>query len=446
VSLKDRVNSVSNRKLTRFFIPLAIQAASQALSYPLVAMVASRGPGGPLNLAGLAQSTTVMFFLGMFAISSVTTGMVFAKSREGYRKFRFVTLLTALGVIGFQAVLCIPSVSHVVFGRLIGLPPSIEHPAQITLLTCIPLQFLFFVRIPYFVAMYNGKATGKASLATIARIVITATLAPLLCLAGLVGPIWAVVCLTFPVALEAAISRIFADPFLKKLAASIEPPPKGKEIFLFNLPLSIGGYFLAMSAVILGAFIARAPDPERILPVYYMALGLANPVAFAATRIQTVVLIFPPQSPQDRSTLRFSLIAGVILGILPVIFTLPGLLELYYMKLQKLNANDLHLARITAISMIFFPISVAIRAQGEGLAAWQKKPLTVMMGQAVFMATIIVSGFVFIQLGAPGYLIGAVGLTLGSLASTSTMRISLSRGKERDIPVGQTTTSVGQIR
>ena len=27
---------------------------SQALSYPLVAMVASRGPGGPLNLAGLA--------------------------------------------------------------------------------------------------------------------------------------------------------------------------------------------------------------------------------------------------------------------------------------------------------------------------------------------------------------------------------------------------------
>ena len=44
--------------LTRFFIPLAIQAASQALSYPLVAMVASRGPGGPLNLAGMAQAFT----------------------------------------------------------------------------------------------------------------------------------------------------------------------------------------------------------------------------------------------------------------------------------------------------------------------------------------------------------------------------------------------------
>ena len=76
-----------NWTLTRFFIPLAIQAASQALSYPLVAMVASRGPGGPLNLAGLAQASTVMFFLGMIAISSVTTGMVYAKTREGYQQF-----------------------------------------------------------------------------------------------------------------------------------------------------------------------------------------------------------------------------------------------------------------------------------------------------------------------------------------------------------------------
>ena len=57
---------VPTRTLIQFFVPLAIQAASQALCYPLVAMVASRGPGGPLNLAGLAQANIVMFFFGMF--------------------------------------------------------------------------------------------------------------------------------------------------------------------------------------------------------------------------------------------------------------------------------------------------------------------------------------------------------------------------------------------
>jgi hypothetical protein len=59
--------------LARFFVPLAIQAASQALSYPLVAIVAARGAGGPLNLAGLAQANTVMFFLGMCTI--IVTGL-----------------------------------------------------------------------------------------------------------------------------------------------------------------------------------------------------------------------------------------------------------------------------------------------------------------------------------------------------------------------------------
>ncbi len=438
--------SPTYRTFTGFFLPLAIQAASQALSYPLVAMVASRGPGGPLNLAGLAQSNTVMFFLGMFAISSVTTGMVYAKTREGYQKFSLMIRATGLVIIGIQAVLCIPAVSHLLFARIIGLPPSIEQPAQTTLISCIPLQFLFFYRIPYFVVMYVGKATGKASVATIARIVLTALLSPLFCMLGWVGPVWAVACLTIPVALEALISGILAAPFIRSLEPCREKPPGVKEIFIFNIPLSIGGYFLVASAIILAAFIARAPDPDRTLPIYYLALGLANPMSFAATRIQAVVIAFPPQSRQDRRTLWFCLAAGTLLGMLPLFFILPGLAELYYVKLQKLNLSDLHLVRLTAVSLIFFPLSVAIRAQSEGLAAWLKKPTTVLTGHVMFMATIVLAGFTLLLIGMPGQIIGAVGLTLGSLASSATMRLLLMRAKERAFPVGQTTTSLGQIR
>lgn len=437
---------VSSWTFVRFFVPLAIQAASQALCYPLVAMVASRGPGGPVNVAGLAQANMVMFFFGMFAISYVTTGMVFAKTREGYRKFRFVTLLTGLTVIIIQAILSTPSPAHLIFGQIINLPPSIEQPAQITFLVSIPLQFLFFLRIPYFVVMYIGKATGIASLATIGRIALTALLSPLFCFLGLVGPVWAVVCLTIPVAIEVLMSRIFAGPYLSSLKPSPGSPPGAREIFWFNLPLSIGGYFLSVSAIILAGFIARTPDPDRILPVYYLALGLASPMAFAATRIQTIVLAFPPQSKKDRRSFHFALAVGLILGILPLIFCLPGLIEFYYVRLQKLNPQDLQLVRWTAIALIFFPFSVAIRAQSEGLAAWQKKPATVLTGHALFLTTIIIAGFSLFKVGVPGHLIGPVGLTLGSLASSATMRIFLNRAKERAMPVGQTTTSVGQIR
>ena len=436
----------SSWTLTRFFVPLAIQAASQALCYPLVAMVASRGPGGPLNLAGLAQANIVLFFFGMFAMSYVTTGMVFAKTREGYRKFRHVTLLTGFTVIIIEAILCTPTLAHLLFGKIIGLPPSVEQPARLTFLVSIPLQFLFFLRIPYFVVMYIGKATGKASLATVGRITLTALLSPLFCAVGLVGPVWAVVCLTIPVAIEVVISGIFAGPFLTALESSPERPPGAGEIFWFTLPLSIGGYFLSVSAIILAGFIARAPDPDRMLPVYYLALGLANPMAFAATRIQTIVLAFPPRLKTDRRSLYFALAAGSVLGILPLIFTVPNLAEFYYVKLQKLTAQDLQLVRMTAVSLVCFPLAVAIRAQSEGLAAWQKKPLSVLTGHALFMATIITTGSALLKIGVPGHLIGPVGLTLGSLASSATMRIFLNHVKARPVPVGQTTTSVGQIR
>ena len=436
----------NHRQLTLFFIPLALQAASQALSYPLVAMVASRGPGGPLNLAGLAQSNTIMIFLSMFCISYVTTGMIYATSREGYRKFRNVVLMTGLGVIAVQAALCIPRLSHLLFGDLIGLPPSIESPAKITLLASIPVQFLFFLRTPYLVIMYIGKATGKASLATMVRIAVTAALSPFFCILGLVGPVWAVVCLTLPVALECLLARLYANPFLKNLKSSTATPPRAGEIFLFNLPLSVGGYLLAASAIIMGAFIARAPDPERVLPICYLALGLASPVAFAATRIQTTVLAFPPLDLKDHLTFRFALGAGAVLGLLPLIFILPGLIELYYITLQKLKAADMGLVRITAIALIFYPFSVAVRAQSEGLAAWLKRPTTVMAGHAIFLVTIIAFGFLLLWLGATGYIICAALLPAGSLASSATMRLLMSRSRPKPTPIVPTTTSVGHVR
>ena len=117
-----------------------------------------------------------------------------------------------------------------------------------------------------------------------------------------------------------------------------------------------------------------------------------------------------------------------------------------YVKLQKLKPADLDLVRLTAVSLIFFPFSVAIRAYREGLAAWMKKPTTVLTGHGIFMLTIIIAGFTLLMLGAPGQIIGAVGLTLGSFASSATIRLLLMRATERAFPVGQTTTSLRQVR
>jgi hypothetical protein len=442
----DNQSPLSTGAMTRFFVPLALQSASQGFTYPLVAMVASRGPGGPLNLAGLAQSNTIMFMLGTLGFGLITTGMVFVRSRESYRVFQVVALQIALFVITVQTLLCLPYTAHLLFGKIIGLPPSIEAPATLTLLFSIPLQLLFFLRISYQVVMYNAHATGRASLATLMRILLTALLSPVFCLAGLVGPIWAIVCLSLPVALEVLVSRILAAPFLRRLETAVNKPPGKMELFLFNLPLSFSGYLLSLAAVVLGAFIARAADPEKMLPAYYLALGLATPVAYSATRLQEVVLAFASPHRMDRRTLRFSLAAGSILGLLPLIFILPGLAELYYVRLQNLASTDLTLVRITAVMLVFYPLCVAVRAQGEGLAAMARRPLVVIAGQAGFMAVVFSAAAVCLTAGLPGNVIGPIGLCLGNLASTGTLRLLLRWPAGPEMPVPKTTTSQGQIR
>jgi len=158
------------------------------------------------------------------------------------------------------------------------------------------------------------------------------------------------------------------------------------------------------------------------------------------------VLAFPPADLKDRLTLRFALGAGAVLGLLPLIFILPGLIELYYITLQKLEPADMGLVRVTAIALIFYPFSVAIRAQSEGLAAWLKRPTTVMAGHAIFLATIIAFGFLLLLLGATGYIICAALLPAGSLASSVTMRALMNRSRPKPTPIVPTTTSVGHIR
>jgi len=419
-------------RLARFFWPLALQAASQSLCYPLVAMVAARGPGGTLDLAGLAQANTVLFFLGMFAISLVPTGMVFARSREGYRQFYRVALGAGACASGLQALICLEPLSALVFERLIGLPPAIAAPARTSLLAGIPLQLLFFSRIPYFVAMYSFQASGLASLATIGRVALTAALTPVFCLAGWVGPAWAVAALTLPVALEALVSRAMAQPFLARQPALGAPPPRLREIFEFSLPLTFGGYFLTLAAVAVAAILARAPEPERMLPVYYLALGLASPVAFSATRIQTLVLAFPPVEVNRGRTLRFAWAAGALLGLLPLVFLLPGLDRFYYVTLQNLDPADLPWVRRTAALFVFFPLAVALRARGEGLAAALNRPRVVLFGHALLLCAASATGALALSLAVPGSLIGALSLTAGSFASSATMHAALRRARRPD--------------
>jgi hypothetical protein len=196
-----------------------------------------------------------------------------------------------------------------------------------------------------------------------------------------------------------------------------ESAPTARTILLFTLPLSLGGFLMTLSSSILGAVIARAAEPERMLPVYYLAVGLANPAAYAASRVQNVVIAFPPRGRDDTQVLRFSVVAGALVALVPLVFLLPGLASWYYVGVQRLPARDLHLVYATALLLVVYPVAVALRCHREGLAAIAHRTPTILAGDTAYMAALAVASSVCLALKVPGNVIGPLAIAGSQLAS-----------------------------
>lgn len=432
-----------------YFIPLALQAASQSLSYPLVAMVASHGPGGALGLAGLAQSNIIMFLVATLGAGLVTAGMVFARTRIGYRRFVAVNNLLSLAMAVIQVLICIPWVGRLLFGTLLGLPPSIQAPALQAFPLTVLLNILFNARNPYQVLLYNNGAPGRASSATFVRIGVTLALSPLFCSWGLVGPRWAMVCQIIPVGLEVLVSWWFSRPFAASLPDSLaDGHPEGVarptrwHILLFTLPLSLGGFLMTLSSMILGAVIARSGSPEHMLPAYYLAVGIANPAAYAASRVQNVVISFPPGSSDDTRVFKFSMVAGAIMSFIPLLFILPGLADWYYVSVQRLPVADLALVRTTALLFVGFPFTVALRCHREGLAALERRTPTILAGDFAYIASLAVTSTTFLAMRIPGNVIGPLVVACSNLSSVGILVLLLR--ERRSEPEAAVAPVVGQ--
>ena len=418
--------TVSYGDLFRFYIPLAIQAASQSLTYPLVASIASHGVGGTLNLAGMAQAMAIMGLLGTLGAGLVTTGMVYAHTRAGYARFRQVNWLFTMIVVVAMAILCFPPLAHFCFGRVLGLPASIEKPAYQALVASIALQMLFFIRNPYQVCLYIHGETTRASVATISRIVVTVALVPVFIFCGLVGPVWAVVAQAVAVGFEVVLSWYFARSFIRNLPSGIGAPPTRKEMFAFTLPLSTGAFFLNVSGVMISWSIVRTPDPVRMLQAYYLATGLTGPVAFAASRMQPVALSMLPRLINERKLKVFTIMVGLLMGIMPLFFILPGMAEMYYIAVQRCPASLLPLVRVSAISLLFHPLTMAIRGYLEGKAAYQKKPIAILAGHAVFLGVLTCIALGSMALGVPGNVLPALAFFVANIAAALTMQILIT--------------------
>ncbi len=391
----------SPKAAARFYVPLLLQAFSQSLTYPLVGAVISHGPDGVNALTAFSLGQVIQFMIGALAGGLIMTGMVFAKTRSGLSSFRRLNGVMMAVLLAVQALVCMHPFDTFIFGHLLNLNPHLTEIARRTLFFSIVMQAAFFMRNVPQVILFNAYASFEANLCTAARILLTAAFVVTFPRYGMVGPDWGLVALTVPIILEWLLSEMFARKYERRLedgaGASV------MEQFRFTVPLSFGAGLLAVSPFMTAAFVGRAANPADMLAIHYVTLGIANPVAYAALRMQAVAIQFPPEWTGDRRLLRFSVVAGLLLGVVPFLFSLPSIGGWYYGKCQNIPLRILDTTRFVSFLYSFICVIHTVRGRVEGLAALKKCPSAVMAGQFAYFFALVVVLAIMLPIGVPGW-------------------------------------------
>lgn len=420
---------------TTFFFPLCIQAASQGVTYPLVGVVVANGIGGAAEYSAFSQGLMMMFFLGTMGYGLISTGMVYAKEKLGYWRFAQVNTIILLMQVVLQIVLALPGVAPIVFGRLLGLESMQLEVARWSMLCAMPAQIGFMLRNVPQVVLYNEHKTGVANAATVLRILVTAGLAPIFYKLGLLGWKWGCVCLSVPVLLEAMTMTWLARASVRRLPRRIagEKRVTVGGIFLFNIPLSLGGMLLMVAVFMLSAIINRTPNGADMLAVHMVAMGLINPLSYGALRNQAVAIGFPQRDVYDHRTLCFAFMSGVCLSLVLALVQIPVISEWYFSEIQNLATWQVPQARTVLWVAMLFPILQAVRGHAEGLAALRKRPNAVLAGQAVFFGVLVAVLVVLFFFEVPGYVMGVIALCSASASACITIRIGLALARLEEV-------------
>lgn len=405
-------------RVTRFYVPMLLQAFSQSLTYPLVAGIVTHGLFGVNELTAFAQGQMIMFMIGAFGGGLMMTGMVFAKNRAGYLNFRKLNTAMMIGLLVAQCIPALPPFDRWVFEGWFALPPHLAQVARETLVWGTIMNGCFFLRNVPLVILFNNLQSGKANNATFLRILVTLAAAVLFPRLGWTGAMPGLAALTIGCIVELAVTEFYARGYVREVLAEDAAPTAENAVksqFRFTLPLSFGGLLLMMSPLIIAAFVSRTPHAADMLAIHYVTIGVANPVAYAALRMQAVAIEFPPEYKGDHRLHIYAAFAGLVLGLIPALFATPLVGTWYFGSYQNVPPAILNTTRLAIGLYSIIAIIQALRGRIEGVAAIQKKPRAVMAGQIGYTLALLLTLIVLKALGIPGWLMAVSAITVAPL-------------------------------
>jgi hypothetical protein len=408
------------REIFLLWLPLALSGEMMSIAGPVVQAGISRLPEPTVNLAAFGFVMSIAVLVEAPVIMLITATVTLVRNRESYFLLRrFLTHLIAL-VTGMGFLLYFTPLYHLVFLRLMAIPPDIVEVARPALQVLLLWPLAIAVR-RFFQGILIWQ--GKSMLVTYGTALRLASLIMMVFVGVSVGSIPGALvgglAMAVSVMVEMFVIAWWAHPVIREKILPLRDNPGGDSamgyggLLRFYWPLAGTDFMRIMARPVTTTGIARMSNPTLSLAAWPVASGLAQLVSSMAMSLQEVTLARIVDEDSKRRLATFALAAGVVLSSLLIIVSFTPVSSLYFERVMAVPADVQTLAVPTTGILVALPLLFATRNFLRGVMIWRRRTGSVQLAMFVNLLTLIV----FLALGA--YFGGLMGVTVAAGATVS---------------------------
>ncbi len=377
------MSSLTNKKILKFWYPLASTWLMMSLEGPFIAAIIARLPEPKFNLAayGVAFSFALIIESPIIMIMSASTALV--KDRNSFLKLRNFTYLLNLVITLLMLIVLIPPVFDYIAIDLITLPLHIAHLTHIAVAILLPWPASIGYRRFYQGILIRNNLTRRVAFGTIFRLVTMAVTALILYFStNADGVVVGATAMSVGVTSEALVIKLMTLSTLKNLRMVSDKNENSLDyrgLVNFYYPLALTSMLTLGVQPMVSFFLAQSKMPIESLAVLPVITSLVFIFRSVGLSFQEVAIALMGKNGENYRQLKnFAQMLGIIATCLLAIVAFTPLSQIWFHNVSGLSLELSSFAKIPLMIIAVMPgLSVLITFQRSVLVYSRKtSPIT----------------------------------------------------------------------
>jgi progressive ankylosis protein len=440
--IETEPESLSYRKIFRFWLPLLAAWLMMAIEGPFLAAIIARMAGEQENLAayGVAYAFGLVAESPVIMLMSASTAL--CRDRESYRRLRNFSLLLCLAVTLVLGLFLLPGIFDLVARQLIGLPPAVAELTHRALLCLLPWPAAIGIRRFYQGVLIAAHQTRRVAAGTCLRVVSMAGSALLLYRIGpLPGAEVGALALSAGVVAEALFTRFMVRHEIRRLG-NLEPVQSAelvsyRVLWEYYLPLALTPFIGLSIHPLVTFFLGKSPQALESLAVMPVLYGLTFIFRAMGLSYQEVAIALLGENRAHYGKVRnFAAGLGVLTSLCLGLIAFTPLHQLWFEDVSGLSRELATFAVLPLQIMAVFPaLTVLICFQRSVLIVRRStRPISFATGvEALAIFALLLAAASYFSV--PGAVSAAGAYVIGRLLAVAVLKRSMKFGGAKPEPL-----------